>query len=93
VIFILMDDLGQRDLGCYGSKYYKTPHIDQLAATGLKRTPFARQRGPRSLPACIQVNLALPIGSQGRPMALGSRSSVPHSTTTCQPMSPPCPNA
>lgn len=38
VILILVDDLGWRDLGCQGSDYYKTPHIDRLAAEGLRFT-------------------------------------------------------
>ena len=35
VIFFLVDDLGQRDLGCYGSQFYETPAIDQLAKEGI----------------------------------------------------------
>ena len=38
VVLIVMDDLGQRDLGCYGSTYYKTPHIDALAKQGVRFT-------------------------------------------------------
>lgn len=38
VIFILADDLGIGDLGCYGQKQIKTPAIDDLAAKGLKFT-------------------------------------------------------
>ena len=38
VVLILIDDLGWNDLGCYGSKYYRTPHIDQLAADGMRFT-------------------------------------------------------
>lgn len=34
VVFILVDDLGWRDLGCYGSEFYETPNIDRLAASG-----------------------------------------------------------
>lgn len=36
VIFILADDLGYTDLGCMGSKYYETPHIDRMAAQGVR---------------------------------------------------------
>lgn len=36
VVFILADDLGWTDLGCYGSRYYETPNIDRLAAQGMK---------------------------------------------------------
>ena len=32
IIFVLIDDMGWRDLGCYGSEYYETPSIDRLAA-------------------------------------------------------------
>ena len=38
IIFIMADDLGIRDLGSYGSDYYLTPNIDQLARQGLKFT-------------------------------------------------------
>ena len=38
IIFILVDDMGWTDLGCYGSSYYETPYIDQLAAEGMKFT-------------------------------------------------------
>lgn len=37
-VFILVDDLGQRDLGCYGSTFYETPNIDQMAKDGLRFT-------------------------------------------------------
>ncbi len=35
VVFILIDDLGWADLGCYGSTFHETPHIDKLAAQGM----------------------------------------------------------
>jgi len=38
VIFILVDDLGWTDAGCYGSRYYETPNIDRLASQGVKFT-------------------------------------------------------
>ena len=38
IIFILIDDFGWTDLGCYGSTFYDTPHIDRLAATGMRFT-------------------------------------------------------
>jgi arylsulfatase A-like enzyme len=37
-VFILIDDLGWSDLGCYGSEYYETPNIDRLAAGGVRFT-------------------------------------------------------
>ncbi len=38
IIFIMADDLGYADLGCYGQKHIKTPNIDQLAAEGMRFT-------------------------------------------------------
>ena len=33
VIFIMVDDMGYHDLGCYGSKVAQTPNIDELATS------------------------------------------------------------
>ena len=38
IIFILADDLGIGNVGCYGSDRYKTPHIDKLATEGVRFT-------------------------------------------------------
>jgi len=38
IIYILSDDLGYGDLGCYGQKRIKTPHIDRLSAEGMRFT-------------------------------------------------------
>jgi arylsulfatase A-like enzyme len=38
VIFVLADDLGYGDLGCYGQKQIRTPNIDRMAAEGLRFT-------------------------------------------------------
>ena len=40
VVFILADDLGYGDLGCYGHPYAKTPNIDHLAKSGTRFTRF-----------------------------------------------------
>ena len=38
VLFILVDDLGWKDLGCYGSSFYETPNIDLLASQSYRFT-------------------------------------------------------
>ena len=38
IVFILADDMGWSDLGCYGADLYETPNIDSLAANGMKFT-------------------------------------------------------
>ena len=38
IIFILADDLGYMDLGCYGNPYNETPHLNKLASGGIRFT-------------------------------------------------------
>src|SRR3954470_159132 len=38
IVFIIADDLGYGDLGCYGQKLIRTPNVDRLAAGGVKFT-------------------------------------------------------
>ena len=38
VVFILADDLGWSDLGCYGADLHETPHLDRLAREGVRFT-------------------------------------------------------
>jgi arylsulfatase A-like enzyme len=38
IVFILADDLGWADLGCYGSTFYETPNLDRLAKEGMRFT-------------------------------------------------------
>ncbi len=37
-VFFLIDDLGWRDVGCFGSTFYETPNIDRLARDGMRFT-------------------------------------------------------
>ena len=45
VIFIYADDLGYGDLECYGAKNVQTPHVNQLAESGVQR-PHQRREVP-----------------------------------------------
>lgn len=40
IIFIMADDLGYGDLGSYGQKFIKTPHLDRMAREGIRFTQF-----------------------------------------------------
>lgn len=40
IVLILADDLGYGDLGCFGQKILKTPHLDKMAKEGIKLTQF-----------------------------------------------------
>ena len=60
IVFILADDLGPTDLGCYGSGYYETPNIDRLAADGMKFTD-----GYTCGPNCQPTRAALMSGQYG----------------------------
>lgn len=45
VVWIIVDDLGWRDIGIAGSTFYETPHIDRLAAAGARFTQFDTASG------------------------------------------------
>ena len=40
IVFILVDDMGYGDIGCMGAKDIRTPHIDRIAAEGVKFADF-----------------------------------------------------
>ena len=53
VIFIMADDLGYGDLGCYGQKAIQTPRLDQMAKEGMRFRPVS------------YTHLTLPTNDQG----------------------------
>jgi arylsulfatase A-like enzyme len=57
VVFILADDLGYGDLGCYGATKVKTPHVDRLAREGRR---FTDAHSPSSV--CTPSRYALLTG-------------------------------
>ena len=57
VIFVLADDLGWAELGCYGNTYNETPHLDQLAKEGLHFT-----HAYAAAPVCSPYRAALLTG-------------------------------
>src|SRR5947208_604444 len=81
IIFILADDLGYGDLGCYGQTRIKTPNIDRLASEGMRFTDFyagstvcapsrcALMTGLHTGHAYIRGNASLPLRSQDQTVA------------------------
>ncbi len=57
VLFILIDDLGWRDIGCFGSEFYETPNLDALAAEGMLFTDAYA-----SCPVCSPTRASLMTG-------------------------------
>lgn len=57
LVLILADDLGYGSLACYGSKQIRTPHLDRLAASGMRLTDFHS-----SGPMCTPTRAALMTG-------------------------------
>jgi N-acetylgalactosamine-6-sulfatase len=49
LVFFLADDLGWADLGCYGARDIRTPHLDRLARDGVRFTQFYAN-GPECTP-------------------------------------------
>jgi len=57
VLVFLIDDLGWRDTGVYGSEFYETPHIDHLAAAGMRFTEFTT-----ASPVCSPTRASIMTG-------------------------------
>ncbi len=57
VVFFLVDDLGQRDLGCYGSEFYETRNLDRLATEGARFT-----NAYAACPVCSPTRASLMTG-------------------------------
>lgn len=57
IVLVLIDDYGWADTGCYGSTYYRTPHLDRLAARGMRFTDAYA-----AAPVCSPTRAALMTG-------------------------------
>ena len=56
-VFVLVDDLGWTDLGCYGSTFYETPNLDKLASSGVRFTDAYA-----ACPVCSPTRAAIMTG-------------------------------
>ena len=86
VVVFFADDLGHGDLGCYGSPTNRTPHLDRLAAEGVRFTDAYS-----ASPGCTPSRAALLTGCQpqrvGLPSVLSPRAQVglsPDETTMAE---------
>ena len=69
IVVVLVDDLGYSDLGCYGGEI-DTPHVDALAARGLRFTNF------HSAPMCSPTRAALLTGCNPHEVGFGTVAHV-----------------
>lgn len=70
IVFILVDDLGWKDLGCYGSSFYETPNLDRLAS---QSTLFTNAYTPN--PVCSPTRAAIMTGKY--PSRVGITDWIP----------------
>ncbi len=82
VVFILIDDLGWADLGCYGNEYNETPHLDRLAREGLRFT-----QAYAAAPLCSPTRAAILTGKY--PARLGITDWIPGDYRPHMPMECP----
>jgi arylsulfatase A-like enzyme len=70
IVLILLDDMGQRDLGCYGSTFYETPNIDRLASRGMRF-----DNAYASCPVCSPTRASIMTGQY--PARVGITNYIP----------------
>jgi arylsulfatase len=66
IVFILADDLGHGDVGCYGAKHIRTPNIDRIASEGMRLTSFYVAQ-----PVCTASRAALLSGCYSNRVGMG----------------------
>lgn len=66
IVVIMTDDMGYGDISCFGNPPYKTPHLDQLAAEGMRMTDF-HSNGP----VCSPTRAALLTGRYQQRSGIG----------------------
>lgn len=71
IILIVADNLGYGDLGCYGSKLHRTPHIDRLAKEGMRFTDFYATSG-----VCTPSRASIMTGCYPQRVSMGVTDGV-----------------
>jgi len=75
IVFIMADDLGYGELGCYGNTFNETPHLDQLARDGVRYTDAYA-----AAPVCSPTRASIMTGLY--PVRTGITTWLPPSTQT-----------
>jgi arylsulfatase A len=83
IVFILADDLGWRDLACYGSRFYETPNIDRLAREGMRFTSAYS-----ASPVCSPTRAAVMTGKYPARLHLTSHLQGAHRLPYSQVIAP-----
>ncbi len=78
LLFILVDDFGARDLGCYGSALYETPNMNRLAASGARFT-----QAYVAYPRCVPSRYAIMTGKLPARVQEASRNATRRNLTPC----------
>ena len=75
IVFVLLDDMGWRDLNCYGSSFYETPNLDRLARDGMRFTDAYA-----ASPVCSPTRASILTGKY--PATVGLTDWIDSSETT-----------
>ncbi len=87
IVYILADDLGWTDLGCQGSTYYETPHIDRLAQQGMRMLRYYNSQNCAPTRAVLMSGQYAPrtgiytVNTLERGEAVDRKMNVPANTT------------
>jgi len=91
-VFILLDDYGWMDTGCYGSSFYETPRLDRLATEGVRFTnayascpvcsPTRASVMTGRYPATVQLTNYIPGEAKGRLLSAPYLHHLPHEERT-----------
>ena len=76
ILFILADDVGQEVLECYGGESYPTPHLNELARTGMKFTHAF------SMPVCHPTRICFLTGRYPRTLDNPAWGAFPRALET-----------
>ena len=79
-VVIFTDDQGYGDVGCYGAEDFETPHLDRMAAEGMRFTDFYV-----AAPVCTPSRAALMTGCYPKRLGLAHRVLFPYSDTGLHP--------